>query len=138
MNIGQYNTLKVVFKGADGFSLEDIATGKRALLPLREVSGEVTVGQELRVFVYLDAAEGEVATMRKAKASVGECAYLKVVDVNEVGAFLDWGLSKDLFVPFAQQTTKMQLGRSYVVCVYLDNTGRIAASAKIDSYLSDD
>lgn len=138
MNIGQYNKLKVVFKGSDGFSLEDVASGKRAFLPVREVSGEVAVGQELRVFVYLDAAQGPVATMRSAKVSVGQCAYLKVVDVNDVGAFLDWGLSKDLFVPFAQQTSKMQIGRSYVVCVYLDNTGRIAASAKIDGYLSED
>ncbi len=142
MNIGQYNTLKVVFKGSDGFSLEDEATGERAMLPARdmvqEISTSVTIGQELRVFVYLDAAEGAMATMRTAKVSVGQCAYLKVVDVNEIGAFLDWGLRKDLFVPFAQQTTKMQLGRSYVVCVYLDNTGRIAASAKIDGYLSDD
>ncbi len=138
MNIGQFNTLKVIFKGTDGFSLEDPVTAERVLLPRRESSPDIEVGQDLRVFVYLDAEEGPVATTRTPRATVGQCAYLKVVEVNEVGAFLDWGLSKDLFVPFGQQFSKMREGRSYTVYVYLDNTGRIAATPKIDSHLSED
>lgn len=138
MKIGQYNTLKVRRNGLDGFMLEGASPEEQVLLPRAEASKDVAVGQDLRVFVYLDAGHGPLATTRTAKATVGQCAYLEVVEVNEIGAFLDWGLSKDLFVPFGQQYSKMRPGRSYTVYVYLDNTGRIAATPKLDAYLSED
>lgn len=138
MNIGQYNTLTVRLNGLDGYMLEGEGTGERVLLPRAEATKDIAVGQQVRVFVYLDASHGPLATTRIPKATIGQCAYLEVVEVNEVGAFLDWGLSKDLFVPFGQQYSKMRPGRSYTVYVYLDNTGRIAATPKLDTYLSED
>lgn len=138
MKVGQLNRLRVVFQGSDGFLLEDPGTGERVLMPTRSAVGEVSVGQEVNAFVYLGARDAQVATMRRARVSVGQCGYLKVVDVNQVGAFLDWGLSKDLFVPFAEQMERMEVGRSYVVYAYLDNSGRIAASAKLENFLSED
>ena len=108
------------------------------LLPKRYISTELKEGDSVEVFIYFDSEDRIIATTEKPYVAVGECAFLKVVQVSEHGAFLDWGLSKDLFVPFREQTIRMQEGKSYCVRVYVDDkTQRIAASAKIDSYFAD-
>ncbi len=108
------------------------------LLPKRYISTELAEGDEIEVFIYFDSEDRIIATTEKPYVMVGECAFLNVVQVNKHGAFLDWGLSKDLFVPFREQMVKMQEGKSYCVRAYVDNkTQRIAASTKIDSYFPD-
>jgi len=106
------------------------------LLPIRYVPAECKVDDMVDVFVYFDSEDRIIATTEKPFASVGEFALLKVIAVNNIGAFLDWGLMKDLLVPFSEQKMKMEVGRSYLVFVYLDKiTNRIVASAKIDKFL---
>lgn len=108
------------------------------LLPRRYISPYLRVGDSVPVFLYLDSEDRPVATTQEPLAKVGEFAYLKVIDTNRVGAFLDWGLDKDLLVPFAQQHIPLQAGHSYLVYVYVDKTdGRIVASAKIDQFIDE-
>ena len=137
LRLGQTNRLTVVRRAEQGLYLsggpEDI------LLPNRYVPKGANVGDELDVFVYLDSEERLVATTETPLAQVGDFAWLEVAWVNQFGAFLDWGLMKDLFVPFSEQRMKMQKGRSYLVHIHLDpQTYRIVASAKIERYLSKD
>lgn len=137
LRLGQTNRLTVVRRAEQGLYLsggpEDI------LLPNRYVPEGANVGDELDVFVYLDSEERLVATTETPLAQVGDFAWLEVAWVNQFGAFLDWGLMKDLFVPFSEQKMKMQKGRSYLVHIHLDpQTYRIVASAKIERYLSKD
>ena len=109
------------------------------LLPRKYVPEELKTGDEIDVFVYLDNEERLVATTETPRAQVGDFAWLEVAWVNNYGAFLDWGLMKDLFVPFREQKMKMQKGKSYLVHVHLDpETYRIMASAKVERYLSTD
>ena len=137
LRLGQTNRLTVVRRAEQGLYLsggpEDI------LLPNRYVPEGANVGDELDVFVYLDSEERLLATTETPLAQVGDFAWLEVAWVNQFGAFLDWGLMKDLFVPFSEQKMKMQKGRSYLVHIHLDpQTYRIVASAKIERYLSKD
>lgn len=109
------------------------------LLPKRYVPEGCQPGDVLNVFLYLDMDERLVATTQEPYAQVGEFACLEVAWVNQYGAFLDWGLMKDLFVPFREQKAKMQKGGKYVVHVHLDDESyRIVASAKVEHYLSDE
>lgn len=107
------------------------------LLPGRYLTEEMVPGSMVRVFVYKDSEDRPVATTEKPYATVGQFAYLSVKDVNDTGAFLDWGLTaKDLLVPYSEQRSRMRRGGIYLVYVYLDKTtGRIAASAKIEKFL---
>ena len=135
LQLGKMNRLTVARRADQGLYLaggpEDI------LLPNRYVPEGANVGDELDVFVYLDNEERLVATTQTPLAQVGDFAWLEVAWVNQFGAFLDWGLMKDLFVPFGEQKMKMQKGRSYLVHVHLDpETFRIMASAKVERYLS--
>lgn len=116
----------------DGGDLDEI------LLPSRYVPEGCAVGDQLEVFIYLDSDDLLIATTDTPKAMVDECAVLKVVEVNQIGAFLDWGLPKDLLVPFGEQQKPMQAGQSYVVYLYIDQASeRIAASTKLDKFLGD-
>ena len=118
--------------------LEGDEEGK-ILLPTRYVPEDLEVGDEIEVFVYLDNEERRVATTLEPKAMVGDFAYLEVAWVNEFGAFLDWGLMKDLFCPFREQKKRMETGRSYIVHVHLDEESyRIMASAKVEKWLEND
>ncbi len=109
------------------------------LLPRKYVPEELKIGDEIEVFVYLDNEERLVATTETPLAQVGDFAWLEVAWVNNYGAFLNWGLLKDLFVPFREQKMKMQKGKSYLVHIHLDpETYRIMASAKVERYLSTD
>ena len=136
MELGRVNRLKVVKEVGFGLYLDGGEEGE-ILLPARYVPQGCKPGDELDVFIYLDNEERLVATTQRPLAQVGEFACLEVAWVNQYGAFLDWGLMKDLFVPFREQKTRMEVGRSYVVHVHVDEDSyRIMASAKVEHYLS--
>ena len=138
ITIGKTYKLKAVKKLDFGVYL-DAENLYEVLLPKRYVPRDLEMGDEIEVFLYLDSEDRPVATTEIPKAQLGEFAYLSVVDVNDTGAFLDWGLIKDLFVPFGEQHRPMEIGRSYIVYLYLDKIkGRITASSKIDKFLDDE
>ena len=103
-------------------------------LDLNETS-TATVGDKLTVFLFTDAQGKPVATTTMPQVQRGQCASLKVVDITNAGAFLDWGLSKNLLLPFAEQRRPLEIGRHESVLVYVDNSGRLAATSKLDSHM---
>ncbi len=138
VEIGKINNLQVVKRLEHGIYLDGEELGE-ILMPSRYVPENCEVGNSLDVFIYLDSADLLIATTETPYVMVDECAYLKVVDVNPAGAFLDWGLPKDLLVPYGEQISPLKIGQSYTVLVYLDeNTNRIAATQKLDSRLSEE
>jgi len=136
INIGRINRLKAIKQTDFGVFFAGGEFGN-ILLPRRYVPANFTIGEELDVFIYLDSDDCIIATTLTPKVMVGECALLEVKEVNDVGAFLDWGLPKDLLVPYSEQHKPMEVGRSYVVAVYLDNTNRITASSKLSRHLEE-
>lgn len=137
LRIGQKNRLTVTKKSDFGIFLDGGKFGN-ILLPKRYVTESMRIGDTLDVFIYLDSDDCIIATTETPKVMVGECALLEVKEVNQVGAFLDWGLLKDLLVPYSEQHKPMEAGRSYVVCVYLDNkTQRITASSRLNHHLEE-
>ncbi|WP_321278955.1 S1-like domain-containing RNA-binding protein [Marinifilum fragile] len=135
--IGQYAELKVAKLVDFGVFLEG-EDEALILLPNQYVPPKTQLDDKIKVFIYRDSEDRIIATTLKPKAIVGEFAVLKVKSVTNVGAFLDWGLAKDLLVPFSEQRDKMQVDLSYLVYIYLDNaTGRIVATAKIERILRD-
>lgn len=137
INIGKINKLNVVKQQGANVYLDDGTSGK-VLLADKKLPGNCQLGDTLEVFVYVDSEGHLAATTKKPLAEVGDIAWLKVVSLNYVGAFLDWGLPKDLLVPFSEQYHEMEVGRSYLVKVFLDEQSRIAATTKIDKLLSDE
>lgn len=136
-NIGEFNRLKVVKEVGFGVYVESRQLGT-ILLPKRDVPASTTAGDWLDVFIYLDSSDQLIATTQQPLALVGDCACLKVTEVNDVGAFLDWGLSKDVLVPFREQHKRLQEGKSYVVTLYQDKqTDRIVASTRLSRHLSE-
>ena len=137
LKLGQKNKLKAAWKVDFGMYLEGGGYDGKILLPERYVPEDLEVGDEIEVFLYLDNEERLVATTLEPKAMVGDFAYLEVAWVNEYGAFLDWGLMKDLFCPFREQKRRMQQGQSYIVHVHIDEDSyRIMASAKVEKFLA--
>jgi len=135
IRIGQTYELEVVKVVDFGVYLDAKNLGE-VLLPRKFVPGELAAGDHLHVFLYQDSEGRPVATTQKPKAQVGQFAYLKVTASGRFGAFLDWGLDKDVLVPFAEQHRPMEVGRAYLVYLYLDKVdGRITASSKIDKFL---
>jgi len=133
--IGKINHLEVVKEVDFGIYLDGGDLGE-ILMPKRYVPEGTMPGDHLNAFIYLDSEDRLVATTEKPLAMVEEFALLEVVSVTPVGAFLNWGLPKDLFVPFREQRQPMEEGKKYLVYVYVDtNTKRIAASSKIEQYL---
>lgn len=133
--IGKYNQLKVIALTDNGAYLDAGDLGE-ILLPNRYVPENCQLESEIEVFVYVDSADRFVATTETPYAQVGQFTSLKVAQVNKMGAFLDWGLKKDLLAPFNQQHTKMELNKYYLVHIYVDSrTERIVATSKIDKYL---
>lgn len=108
------------------------------LMPGRYVPEDWDVDDYLDVFVYLDSEDRPIATTELPRVQVGECAHLKVLEVGKFGAFLDWGVAKDLLVPFKEQRVPMQEGKAYTVYLYIDKTGRIAASSKLSAHLQEE
>lgn len=136
--LGKINTMKVSRKVDFGLYLDGGSTGE-ILLPARYVPKGTKIGDELQVFLYLDQDERPIATTETPLAMVGDFAHLRVAWVNEHGAFLDWGLMKDVFCPFREQKMRMEKDHSYIVHIHVDEESyRIVASAKVDRYLSDE
>ena len=137
LKIGEMNRLRVLKQVDFGLFLDGEKYGN-ILLPKRYVPATAKIGDELDVFIYLDSDDCIIATTLTPKVMVGQCAHLEVKDVNAVGAFLDWGLPKDLLVPYNEQLKPMEVGRSYVVYVYLDaHTSRITASSRLSHHLEE-
>jgi predicted RNA-binding protein (virulence factor B family) len=136
--IGRYNTLKVIKEVDFGVYL-DGGNGEEILLPKRFVPNGTTNGDELQVFLYHDSDNRVIATTEKPKGIVGDIVMLEVISVTNQGAFLDWGLMKDLFVPLSQQESKMFVGGRYLVMIYIDEqTGRIAATERLWRFIGND
>lgn len=135
VRIGKMNTLTVTRKRETGIYLDGGDLGE-ILLPPREAARELTVGESLEVFVYVDSDGTLLATPVKPLALAEEFGYLKVLSLTPHGAFLDWGLKKNLLVPYGEQNGRMEVGRAYIVYLYREpNTQRIAGSAKLEHFL---
>ncbi|MBE9468923.1 MAG: GntR family transcriptional regulator [Bacteroidetes bacterium] len=136
--IGKTNKLQILREVDFGVYLDGDNYGE-ILMPKKYLPENYKIDDFVEAFVYLDSEDRIVATTEKPYAMVGEFAFLKVVAVNEFGAFLDWGLIKDVLVPFNEQKQKMEEGQSYLVYIYLDEKSeRIAASSKLDKYLEEE
>ncbi|MFC3193402.1 S1 RNA-binding domain-containing protein [Marinicella sediminis] len=136
--LGQLNRLTVKHLTGMGATLDGGQMGD-LLLPRKHMPDSLQEGSQIEVFVYLDSEDQPVATTETPKVMVGQVAYLKVIDVNKTGAFLDWGLPKDLLLPFAEQTNALRPGMHKVIYVYLDKASRrITASARLDKYLKEE
>lgn len=137
IKVGDYNVLKVLRETDFGFYLDDGAEG--ILLPKRFVPEGLKVGDELKVFIYHDSEGRLIATTQHPKGVVGDIVKIKAVTVTNQGAFLDWGLMKDIFVPKSKQLSGMRQGADYLVKIYIDEqTGRVAATEKIEPFLSNE
>ena len=134
IRVGQFNKLKVVKEVPFGLYLDGDDWGE-ILLPNKVVPKGTVIDDILDVFIYFDSEDKIIATTARPRVQVGSCAFLKVIDVNSVGAFLDWGLDKDLLVPGPEQQRPMEKDRSYLVYVKQDNKGRLIASSKLDHFL---
>ncbi|MBC7466432.1 MAG: GntR family transcriptional regulator [Bdellovibrio sp.] len=137
VQIGKYNQLKVLKFVEFGLYL-DAGDGHELLLPKREIERlpeNVNVGDMVDVFVCYDSEDRPIATTLKPAGTVGEFAIVKVVAVEQIGAFLDWGLTKDLFLPFAEQNRDVRVGLDIIVYIYLDKSNRISASMRIERNL---
>ena len=135
--IGQHARLPIV-KLVDFGAYLDAQELGNVLLPKRYLDDSMSLGDEIDVFIHLDSNDIPVATTLKPRACVGDSAYLPVVDINDAGAFLDWGLPKHLLVPFNEQHKRFEMGRSYVVTLFLDPySQRIAASSKLNRHLEE-
>lgn len=136
--LGTYSTLTAKRQLLQGIYLEDEA-GDEVLLPNKYIPNGMELGDEISVFVYTDSEDRIVATTIQPKIELHQFACLEVMAVTQFGAFLDWGLEKDLFVPFKEQKLKMKRGNSYIVYMYNDDeSDRLVASAKIYKYLSNE
>jgi len=134
IEIGRYNTLEIVRSTSVGLFLSDGTTD--ILLPNKYVPKHFEIGEKINVFVYLDHEERITATTLRPYVKRNEFAYLQVNYINQYGAFLNWGLEKDLFVPFREQARKMENAKRYLVYVYLDEkTDRLVASSKLNQFL---
>lgn len=145
VQLGAFNKLRVAKKAlreGNGEAFGLYLDGGRAgdiLMPQKYVPQGTDIGDEVEVFVYLDQDERPIATTEEPLATVGEFAYLECSWVNEYGAFLSWGVTKDLFCPFREQKKRMEMGDSYIVYVHLDEESyRLVASAKVEHFLNTD
>ncbi|MFA6277051.1 MAG: S1-like domain-containing RNA-binding protein [Pedobacter sp.] len=137
IEIGKYNDLRIAAKNSDGLSLSD---GEREiLLPYSDVPKNAELGDNIKVFVFINKDGNTIATTKQALAETDDFAYLTVVDANEDGAYLDLGIGKDIYVPVREQKRPMHKGESYVVYVYLDdNNQRMLASSRLDKFIEED
>ncbi|GGO86768.1 GntR family transcriptional regulator [Marinobacterium nitratireducens] len=133
-DLGRFNRLQVIKQKDFGVYLDGGELGE-ILLPARYVPADCKTGDWLEVFVSLDSEDYLVATTQKPLAQVGDFALLRCADVTKVGAFLDWGLPKQLLAPFGEQHRRMEAGKSYLVHILIDRSDRIVASSKLDRFL---
>lgn len=131
MKLGEYQKLKVIKKVEFGVYLaEREGDEMRVLLPQKQVPKDITVGDELEVFLYRDSRDRVIATTNTPKITVGKLAVLRVLEVGKIGAFLDWGLEKDLFLPYKEMTARVQPEDEILVTLYIDKSRRLCASMK--------
>ena len=134
LRLGDYNTLRIKKRTEHGLYLDGGDEGN-ILLPNRYVTRDMRIGEEITVFIYLDQDERTIATTEHPIAKVGEFAWLECAWTNEFGAFLNWGLMKDLFCPFREQKRRMERGKKYYVYIMEDEkTHRLMATAKVERY----
>lgn len=136
MLLGEVQELQVVKKVDFGVYLGN--EEERVLLPKKQVPDQCRIGDAIEVFIYRDSSDRLIATTARPALALRETARLTVKDTGKNGAFLDWGLEKDLFLPFKEQTTKVQKGKSYLVALYIDKSDRLCATMKVHAYLSSD
>ena len=136
MRLGEKQVLTVVKKVDFGVYLG--SDEERVLLPKKQVPEEIEVGDPVEGFLYKDSSDRMIATTKEPKLTLGNLAVLEVVDVGRIGAFLDWGLEKDLLLPFKEQTTKVEKGDRCLVSLYIDKSGRLCATMKVYPLLRTD
>ncbi len=141
-SLGEFVVLELQRFAAPGAYLADpdvdpSSEREVVLLPTREVPKDAKAGDELEVFLYRDASERLVATTREVKLTLGQVAFLAVTAVTDVGAFVDWGLGKELLVPYAEQTRELRVGERHPFALYLDKSGRLAATMRVAEYLQE-
>ncbi len=138
INIGDLNNLTVVRRAEFGYYLgaETDNTDDDILLPMKSTVGRaLKIDDEVEAFIYRDSSDRLIATLKKPLAKVGDLAYLKVVDMTPIGSFVEIGLERDILVPFKEENYSLETGKKYLFYVYLDKTGRLAATTFIDKYL---
>lgn len=139
IELGKIQTLEIVKETEFGVYLGDgINREERILLPKKNVEKGSKIGDKIEVFVYRDSEDRFIATTKHPLITLGETAVLKVTDTGKLGAFLDWGLEKDLFLPFKQQTVKAYPGEEYIVALYIDKSNRLCATMNVYDYLNTD
>jgi predicted RNA-binding protein (virulence factor B family) len=140
IELGKYQTLEVVKKTEFGFYLgaEGKSSKHTILLPMKEAPEGAAVGDELAVFLYKDSEDREIATTAKVPVTIGSLAVLKVKEVSPIGAFLEWGLMKDLLLPYKEQTRKVEEGDQVLITLYIDKSQRLCATMKVYDLLSTD
>lgn len=139
MELGKKQLLVAVRKKEFGVYLARYMDDKDSvLLPIKQVPADLEIGDPIEVFVYRDSSDRLIATTREAKLQIGELARLRVKETGKIGAFLDWGLEKDLLLPFKEQTTKLSVGQEYLVSLYIDRSGRLCATMDISPFLRTD
>ena len=136
MRLGEKQVLTVVKKVDFGVYLG--SDEERVLLPKKQVPEEIEIGDPIEVFLYKDSSDRMIATTREPKITIGRLAVLEVVDVGRIGAFLDWGLEKDLLLPFKEQTIKVEKGDRCLVSLYIDKSGRLCATMQVYPLLQTD
>ncbi len=141
IKLGEMQELEVVKKVDFGVYLknkDDERKEDRVLLPLKQVPQDTKTGDRINVFVYRDSNDRIIATTKKPRIQIGEIAYLKVVQLTRIGAFLNWGLEKDLFLPFKEQVGEIKLGGEYLVGLYIDKSDRLCATMNLFKVLRTD
>lgn len=131
MRLGEYQKLRIIKKVEFGVYLAEREGDEiRVLLPFKQVPEDAAVGDELEVFLYKDSKDRLIATTNQPKLTLGKLAVLKVLEVGKIGAFLDWGLEKDLFLPYKEMTARIDAGDEVLVTLYIDKSKRLCASMK--------
>ena len=138
IELGKKQTLTIAKTVDFGVYLGEERTAgeqERVLLPIKQVPEGAKEGDQLEVFIYKDSMDRPIATTREPLVTVGNLAYLKVLEVGKIGAFLDWGLEKDLLLPFKEQTKKLHAGEEVLIALYVDKSNRLCATMKVYHYL---
>jgi len=129
IELGKYQILKVVRKSTIGVYLGD--EREQVLLPKKQVPQDISVGDSIKVFIYRDSEDRLISTVNQPLLTLGEVAMLTVKDVSKNGAYLDWGLEKDLFLPYKEQTTQVRPGERYLIALYIDKSSRLCGTMNV-------
>ncbi len=136
IKLGEYQVLTIVKKTEFGVYLaEGEGSSEKVLLPIKQVSDDARLGDRQRVFIYRDSEDRLIATTNTPKLTVGETEVLRVNDITKIGAFLDWGLERDILLPFKEMTERVHKDKEYLVALYIDKSNRLAATMKVYKYL---